>query len=162
MSEDFLHSLREHAAIIRKVCRLYAYNREDREDLEQEVMLQLWRSWNSFRDQSSRTTWVYRVAMNTAVSFVRRDARMKRSDSPIPEGSTDSGRQAKEEQEELYEMLGNLSEADRMLAMFYLDELSYEEIAGITGWTVNNVGVRMNRMRQRLKRLYEDGHSGKI
>lgn len=162
MSEDFLHSLRQYTAIIRKVCRLYTFNREDREDLEQEVMLQLWRSWDSFRDEASRSTWVYRVAMNTAVSFVRKDTRMKRSAGPLPDGETDDGRRLQEEKEELYEMLRRLSDADRMLAMFYLDELSYEEIAGITGWTVNNVGVRMNRMRARLKKIFEDGHTGTL
>lgn len=157
MSEDFLHSISQYRGIIRKICRLYAFGREDREDLEQEIIMQLWRSWGSFREDASRATWTYRVAMNTAISFVRKDARMKRADSPIPEHPTDDGRRETEEHEELYAMLRRLPEADRMLAMLYLDGLSYDEMAQVTGWTVNNLGVRMNRMRQRLKKLYGNG-----
>jgi len=159
LSEDFLQRVREFAPVIRKVCRLYAFSREDREDLEQEVMLQLWRSWSGFREEAPRAAWIYRVAMNTAVSFVRKDARMKRSAEALPEGATDDGVRLKEEHEALYATLRRLSEADRMLAMLYLDELSYEEMAAVTGWTVNNIGVRMNRMRQRLKILLEDGRT---
>ena len=132
---------------------------EDREDLEQEILLQLWRSWDSFRHDASISTWIYRIAMNTAISFVRKDSRFRRSEDRIPETATDDGRKVSEDREELYTMLRKLSEPDRMLALLYLQDLSYQEMADVTGWTVNNLGVRMNRLKNRLKDLYKDGRA---
>jgi RNA polymerase sigma factor (sigma-70 family) len=155
MSEkEFLGMIQDNQRIIHKVCRIYRDSPEDREDLFQEVIFQLWRSYPSFRGGSKSTTWLYRVALNTAMASFRKNKPNVTSAEYLPDIQLeDINHEGNERQEKLLESIKRLSEPDRALIALYLDELSYQEIAGILGISENNVGVKLNRIKIRLQKL---------
>lgn len=142
-----------------KVCRLYCFVESDRQDLFQEILIQLWRSYPSFRGNSRIGTWLYRIALNTAISGLRKQKRM------IPVASTDpdqlpSGLQdmqysaEKEEQLQLlYAAISQLSEVEKALTMLYLEDRSYQEMEDILGISQNNLRVKMNRIKEKLRKI---------
>lgn len=154
---DFVRLINRHQGIIHKVCGMYCHDKDDKKDLFQEVVLQLWKSFGSFRGDSKVTTWIYRVALNTAISAFRKES--KKPDQSdintlpvqIPE---DTDFQEKNEQFQLlYQAIRQLSEIERALVMLYLDDFPYEEIAELMGITANNARVRMNRIREKLRQI---------
>jgi RNA polymerase sigma factor (sigma-70 family) len=155
MSEkDFLRMIQDNQGIIHKICRIYRDNHEDREDLFQEVIFQLWRSYPSFSGGSKSSTWLYRVALNTAMASFRKNRPNVTSAEYLPDVQfEDINTEGNERQEKLFESIKRLSEPDRALIALYLDELSYQEIAGILGISENNVGVKLNRIKIRLQKL---------
>lgn len=155
--KEFVQLINQHQGIIHKVCGMYCHDRDEKKDLFQEVVLQLWKSFASFRGESKVTTWIYRVALNTAISAFRKET--KKPDHTdieyvkiqIPE---DTDFQEKDEQfQMLYQAIKQLSEIERALIMLYLDDHPYEEIAEMMGITANNARVRMNRIREKLREL---------
>ena len=162
---DFADLVRAHEGIIRRIARAYGDTREEREDLAQEICLQLWRARASFGGRAKASTWVYSVALNTAVSVVRRRARRPRTE-PLPE-SLDAPAGARDERsgevEMLYAAIRRLGEAERAVVLLWLEERSYGEIAEVLGLTVSNVSVRLVRVKEKLKALVgamERGRSG--
>ncbi|RZJ87115.1 MAG: sigma-70 family RNA polymerase sigma factor [Chryseobacterium sp.] len=155
MSEkDFLRMIQDNQGIIHKICRIYRDSHEDREDLFQEVIFQLWRSYPSFSGGSKSSTWLYRVALNTAMASFRKNRPNVTSAEYLPDVQfEDINTEGNERQEKLFESIKRLSEPDRALIALYLDELSYQEIAGILGISENNVGVKLNRIKIRLQKL---------
>ena len=130
---------------------------DDKKDLFQEVILQLWKSFDSFRGESKVTTWIYRVALNTAISAFRKESKKPGQTDilelkiQIPE---DTEFQEKNEQFQLlYKAIKQLSEIERAIIMLYLDDHPYEEIAQMIGITANNARVRMNRIREKLRSM---------
>jgi RNA polymerase sigma-70 factor (ECF subfamily) len=135
---------------------MYCDTADDRRDLFQEVVLQLWRGYPSFKEQSKITTWMYRVALNTAITGLRKRKRRPNhldletaEHVPMPQGNVD----APEEVQFLYKAITQLSEVERAITMLYLEEHSYDEIAEIIGITANNVGVKINRIKVKLRKL---------
>jgi RNA polymerase sigma-70 factor (ECF subfamily) len=130
----------------------------DRDDLYQEMLLQLWRSLDSFAGHSSPATWVYRVALNTALSHQRKAGLRQRHSAPDVAVDPDrlGGRVTggRDELQILQEFMASLGEIDRALFSLYLDDLSYREMAEITGLTESHVGVRLNQMKRRFKTRY--------
>ncbi len=130
----------------------------DRDDLYQEMLLQLWRSFDSFGGRSSPNTWVYRIAVNTAISY-RRKARVRdRHAAPNVEidpdrvsGHTAAGR---DELRILEEFMASLSDVDRALFALYLEDLNYRDMADVTGLSESHVGVRINQMKRRFTATY--------
>ena len=155
MSErEFLGMIQDNQRIIHKVCRIYRDSPEDREDLFQEVIFQLWRSYPSFSGGSKSSTWLYRVALNTAMASFRKNRPNVTSAEYLPDVQFENiNTEGNERQEKLFECIKRLSEPDRALIALYLDELSYQEIAGILGISENNVGVKLNRIKIRLQKL---------
>lgn len=155
MSEkEFLTMIQDNQRIIHKVCRIYRDSPEDREDLFQEVIFQLWRSYPSFGGGSKSSTWLYRVALNTAMASFRKNKPNVTSAECLPDIRFDDiNYEDNERQEKLFESIRQLSEPDRALIALYLDELSYQQIAGILGISENNVGVKLNRIKIRLQKL---------
>lgn len=159
LQTKFLNMVTQHQGIIHKVCYTYCDSEEERHDLFQEVTLQLWRSFGKFRGDSKPTTWMYRVALNTAISGFRKRSRRPQETElsdyvlnlPAPEGDADYA----EKRSLLYQAIGRLSEIERAVVMLYLEEKSYEEIAEIMGITVNYVGVKLNRIKAKLKHLMQ-------
>lgn len=146
--------IRDNQRIIHKVCRIYRDSPEDREDLFQEVVFQLWRSYPSFRGGSKSSTWLYRVALNTAMVSFRKNRPNVTSAEYLPDVQfEDINYDGNERQEKLLASIRQLSEPDRALIALYLDELSYQQIAGILGISENNVGVKLNRIKIRLQKL---------
>lgn len=158
----FVTLIDQHQGLIHKVCLMYETNPEARHDLFQEIVLQLWKSFHSFRGEAKITTWMYRVALNTAISGLRKNKRKIKTED-IHEGHLNiSAAMPAVEEEEKFQQLQNairqLSEIDRAMIMMALDEVPYDEIAETIGITQNNVRVRMNRIRERLRKLMTPEH----
>ncbi len=143
-----------HKAILFKVVHVYAFEHADRQDLFQEIALQVWRSVDAFRGESSVPTWMYRVALNTAIAWTRKEDRHQRGKRPLEavEGllttSSSDGRDSRVEW--LYRQIAQLKDVDRSVALLLLDGFSYKEIAAIVGITESNVGVKINRIKSAL------------
>ncbi len=153
--KEFVGLINENQGLIHKVCLMYERNDENRRDLFQEIVLQMWRSFHTYKGQSKITTWMYRIALNTAISSLRKTSR-------IPESTDIDTLQfhiaddiESETRREQFQMLENaikqLNEIEKAMMMLYLDDIPYEEIAETLGITQNNVRVKMNRIREKLK-----------
>ena len=154
MKNEFLTIIERHQAILYKVCRLYRDQKEDQQDLFQEIVFQLWKSWPHFRGESKVTTWMYRIALNTALaSFRRRDLALSFIDA-IPEHlHPEAYDDPSENEQRMYEALKNLAPAERAIVSLFLEDYSYKEIGEMVGITENYVGVQMSRIKQKLKTI---------
>lgn len=149
--DAFADLLGAHRRVLHKVCALYAHGDQDREDLRQEIVLQLWRAWPGFRGESKVSTWMYRVALN--VALMRRRTRGARPEAPIeeepaapsPDGEDDEGVRL------LLHCIRELPEVDRAIVLLHLEKHGYEEIAALTGLSRSNVSVRIVRLKRRLR-----------
>ncbi len=157
--QSFLKQLEEHQGILHRVCRLYAPAQEQRRDLFQEMVLQLWRAWPGFRREAKVSTWMYQIALNTAISTLRKEQRSIRPSvwtdtlSQVPERTDESPYQ--EDVPRLYQAIMQLNDVEKAIALLYLEDLSYEEIAAITGLTVGTARVKMNRIREKLRNMLQ-------
>jgi RNA polymerase sigma-70 factor, ECF subfamily len=153
---NFINLVNQNQGLIHKVCILYEADRENRDDLFQEIVLQLWKSFHSFRGEAKITTWMYRIALNTAISGLRKKGRRLQTED-IDEKHLNISETNDADQEEklqkLHQAIRQLSEIDRAMVMMALDEIPYEEIAETIGISQNNVRVRMNRTREKLRKL---------
>ena len=146
----------EHMRIIYKICKLYAAE-EDREDLKQEIIYQLWKSYPSFRGESKFQSWMYRIALNTAMLGLRaRKQNYSRLSDHNLEISTEPAAFPEDESRirQLYRHISKLKDLDKTIVFLYLEECSYEEIAEITGISIKNVSVRLVRIREKLRKLF--------
>lgn len=153
--QRFTELIDQNQGIIHKVCSLYFLDSEMKKDIYQEVILRLWKSFPSFRGDSKFSTWMYRVTLNTTITFVRQQQRRK-TDAIGDESMNipDVADHDKEEQINLlHKAIKQLNEVDRAIIMLYLDEKSYEEISEIMGMTVTNIGVRINRAKNKLEKI---------
>jgi RNA polymerase sigma-70 factor (ECF subfamily) len=143
-----------HKGILFKVVHAYAFEHADRQDLFQEIAIQVWRSVDAFRRESSVPTWMYRVALNTAIAWTRKQGRHQRGKQPFDgvEGllTTESSQPPDPRVEWLYQQIAQLRNVDRSIALLLLDGFSYKEIASIVGLTETNVGVKVNRIKSAL------------
>lgn len=160
MAEDekkFINLINEHQGLIHKVCIMYESDREVRNDLFQEIVLQLWKSFPGFRGESKITTWMYRIALNTAISGYRKQTRKVKTEDLHDLHFNISEQYNTDDQEEgvqkLHHAIRRLSGIERAMVMMALDDVPYEEIAETIGITQNNVRVRMNRIREKLRKL---------
>ena len=154
--EIFRRWLKEHIGLILKVVRAFAATPQDQEDLFQETLLQLWRSVPVFRGDAKETTWIYRVAFNTALAWNRSEKNRKHHEAflkvdfpAVAEPALPVSTQH-EMVERLYAAIRQLSKVDASLALMHLDGLSYREMAAVLGISENNVGVKLNRIRKEL------------
>jgi RNA polymerase sigma-70 factor (ECF subfamily) len=153
--------LASHKGILFKVVHAYAFEHADRQDLFQEIVIQVWRSVDAFRGDSSVPTWMYRVALNTAIAWTRRERRHQRGKEQLEvvEGllTTASAETRDPRVEWLYHQIAQLKDVDRSVALLLLDGFSYKEIASIVGLTESNVGVKITRIKSALagKRVEE-------
>jgi RNA polymerase sigma-70 factor (ECF subfamily) len=152
---QFLTLVDQHQGIIHKICRLYRESKEDREDLFQEILFQLWKSVSTFDNRSKFSTWMYRVALSTAIAVYRKKRPMVLYHDEIPDRASEA-----EHKNEQYELLllaiQKLNDADKALVLLYLEDLSYKEIAEITGITENNVGVKLKRIKDKIQQLIKN------
>jgi len=151
---QFLILINEHQGIIHKICRLYRDVREDREDLFQEITFQLWKSHESFNNNSKISTWIYRIALNTAIATFRKKKQDIEYRPALPEMADE---QPDEElalrQERLFSALKKLDDGDKAIITLYLEDLSYQQIADIIGISENYVGVKLNRIKIKIQNL---------
>ena len=151
--KEFIHLLNQHQKIIYKVCNLYMDLHSDREDLFQEITLQAWKAYGNFRGDAKFSTWLYRVALNTAITFFRKDKKKPDiySTDTMPEKMEENFDPVEEQVKAMYAAIGELSRIDKALVMLYLEDYSYQEIGEMMGITANNVAVKMNRIKVKLK-----------
>ena len=154
---DFLTQIEAHKGMIHKVCHAYCWNPGDREDLFQEIIIQLWKAWPGFRGESKFSTWLYRIALNTSISGLRKQKNhlVYMEPEKLPAGSADeSENEEKEERlKQFYDALRQLSELERAIIMLYLDEKSYDEMEDILGINQNSLRVKMNRAKEKLRKI---------
>ena len=154
---EFVQLINEHQALIHKVCNLYGHNMPDREDLFQEIVIQLWKAYPKFRGESKFSTWLYRIALNTAISGLRKQKNHITSLEPerLPVEIHDEAynTQREEQLQQMYSAIRQLSEVERALVMLYLEDKSYEEMEDILGINQNNLRVKMNRVKEKLRKL---------
>lgn len=157
MSSDFyIASILPYAAIIIKICRAYTNTQEDFEDYYQEVCLQIWKSRDRFSQQSEWSAWVYRLSLNVCLTLLKKKKNNHQhfaSDYLPSETTVENRAFADEPINQLYDAIRQLSEVDRGVILLYLEEKSYQEIADITGTNPNNIGVRIVRIKERLRRV---------
>lgn len=160
IDQEFLELVNRYQPVLHRVCRMYATSADDRRDLFQEMLYQLWRSYALFQGRASFTTWLYRVALNTAISAIRKE-RKKPEHVPLDEET--APRQAPndpldeaERIERLHRAIEKLSPVDRALVMLYLEDLSYREMAEILGLSETHLGVKLNRIRAKLQNLAKE------
>lgn len=161
MSEDsrereFVQLIEEHSGIIFKVTRIYAANKDDEQDLRQEVIYQAWRSFNTFSGKSKFSTWLYRVALNTALTHQRKKELPKSegfdSDWSIsPEG---------DERTRLMRHIRGLKDAEKLIIMLHLDGYTNEEVAMISGLTKNHLAVKLHRVKEKLAQSIKEEENG--
>ena len=160
----FLDQLQPNTGIIHKVIRLYAEDPEDQRDLYQEVVCQAWSAWQRFEGNAKFSTWLYKVALNTALTF---DKKRRRSNANAAEAETQvpPASVAYEARELLNWAMTRLDEVDRMVILLHLEGYDNAEIAHITVANVNNIAVKIHRIKKRLMEIlepYRDGFAGNL
>lgn len=154
--KSFVKLVNENQGLIHKVCILYETDKEAHNDLFQEIVLQLWKSFPTFRGEAKITTWMYRIALNTAISGLRKLGRKIKTEE-LEEFHFNISDHAEDHFEEDFQKLQwairQLTEIERAMIMMALDEVPYDEIAENIGITQNNVRVRMNRIREKIRNL---------
>ncbi len=154
MEQLFVQTINQNQGILHKVCRIYCRNQEDHNDLFQETVLQLWKAFPSFRNESKITTWMYRIALNTAISGLRKKkvaiTELEKISFQIEDKTTIT---IDEELQQLYKAIEYLSDIEKSIVLLYLEDKPYDEIAEITGITANYVAVKMNRIKEKLRIL---------
>lgn len=156
--EEFLSLLEENRKILYKVASSYCRNPTDRQDLTQEIVVQLWRSFDRYDERYKFSTWMYRIALNVAISFYRSESRRSRNTVPaedsILEIADDRGAAEPDENLQLLQsFIEQLDELDRALIILYLDGNSYDTIAEVLGISETNVGTKVSRIKQKLRNL---------
>jgi RNA polymerase sigma factor (sigma-70 family) len=147
--------LEQHKGILFKVVRTYCRNDGDRQDLIQEIMIQIWKSLNKYNDDFAITTWLYRISLNVAISFYRKSVNRQNSIIPLFEEVTQIQDEISEEKNEqlnlLEKFISELNDFDKALMLLYLEDKNYTEISEIMGLSVTNVGTKLGRIKVKLK-----------
>lgn len=156
---EFLENVEAHKKLIFKVANSYSHHAEDRKELIQEIVIQLWLSRHRYDDRFAMSTWVYRIALNVSITELRKSARYRRRfknlDSAVEVISHSKERPFESEQiKQLYQFIGELKELDRALILLFLDQKSHKEMASILGLSVSNIGTRLSRIKDRLRKRF--------
>jgi RNA polymerase sigma-70 factor (ECF subfamily) len=154
----------EHEGLVLKVARAYTLTTEDCQDLAQEILLQVWGSLPQFQGEARASTWFYRVALNTALAWHRKEHRRRARQQPVLEvedlsvAGLDSAQQIiqREAVERLYAAIRQLPKTDAAVVLLYLDDLSYRQMAEVLGISESNVGVKLNRAKRVLGELMKE------
>jgi RNA polymerase sigma-70 factor (ECF subfamily) len=163
LHQPFTALIEKHRRLIFKVARTYTHNAADRDDLAQEITTQLWRAYPSYDQQRPVTTWMYRIALNVGISFLRNDGPRQRLSVPLDaelqlQLEDQPPAEADESLRILQEFISQLDPLNRALLLLYLDEHSYHDIAEILGISETNVSTKLNRLKDLLRRFGERIH----
>jgi RNA polymerase sigma-70 factor, ECF subfamily len=152
--QEFITAIKEHEGIIHKVCNLYQQDQALRKDLFQEIVLNAWKGIVSFRGESRFSTWLYRVALNTAISFYRKSKQGPLITS-LPEQLDIQSQDHYDDQsfQMMYQAISELSKVDKAVVMLYLEEYNYSEMGELLGISENHIAVKMSRIKIRLKKI---------
>ena len=157
VTDDFLARLEKHQRILFKVAYMYCRDRDDRQDLVQEMLIQCWRSYERFDERVQFSTWMYRIAVNVAITHYRSEGRRIRETVPLEEYGLDIAAadtmfdDASDNMRALRQMINGLDELNRALILLFLEGFSSEEIAEVVGISASNVSTRINRLKIKLQ-----------
>ncbi|MEN8883238.1 MAG: sigma-70 family RNA polymerase sigma factor [Flavobacteriaceae bacterium] len=157
LEKKFLDDFGNNQNIVHKVCRIYTTNQDQHNDLFQEIAIQLWKNYSKFRGEAKFSTWMYRVALNTAISLYRKSIRTVKtqdfSDVSFKIASNDYDDTQDQQLTALYNAIRNLNDIDKALIFLYLEDKPYKEIAIALGISEVNARVKMNRAKDKLKKI---------
>lgn len=154
--KEFLERIEAHKGIIYKIAKMYMDNISDQEDLFQEIIYQVWKSYASFNGQSLFSSWMYRVALNTAIVFLKKDKKKIRTSDEMPEHlavEEDFSREKELQLEHFYKALQQLEKIEKALVFYYLEDYSHKEIGENLGISEVNARVKLNRAKVKIKEL---------
>ena len=151
--KQFVNLIEQNKALIYKFCYMYANETETPDDLFQEVVINLWKSFPDFRGESKVQTWIYRISLNTCITFLRKSGKRPKMQALTDEQLeyTESGDMSSIK--ELYSLINKLNAFEKAIILLYLEDRSYDEIAQIVGITKSNVGVRISRIKEKLSQM---------
>ena len=157
LAAEFVEQIADNQGAIYKICNVYANRREDREDLRQEIILQLWKSYPGFQGKSKFGTWIYRIAFNTAITNIRKSKKhpiveaLSGAEQSIP--AREDVDYMDDDTNGLFKAIARLKDVEKAIVMLYLEEKSYKEIGEIVGISEKNVSVKLVRSKDKLKKL---------
>lgn len=167
LTSEFITRLENHKRILYKVAYMYCRDRDDRQDLVQEMLIQVWRSYARFDDRVQFSTWMYRIAVNVAITHYRNEGRRIRDTVPLEEYGLDIAAadalfdDAGDNMRALKQMINGLDELNRALILLFLEGFSSEEIAVVVGISASNVSTRINRLKTKLQSEFNSQKEGK-
>ncbi len=154
-THHFHEIVKQHKGILYKVARAYCANEDDRQDLVQEMMVQIWQSLHRYNDRFKMSTWLYRISLNTAISFYRKNTARTHTHTRLNEQTVQIPVEEMSQDEMhltlLETFISELKEIDKALMILYLEDKSHAEIADILGLSVSNVGTKTARIKEKLK-----------
>lgn len=155
----FISVIESHKGILYKIANSYCKDSEDRNDLIQEIIIQLWKSFENYNDQYKYSTWIYRIALNAAISFYRKENRRKEIANPITDSILNFAEISSTNDTEnninlLQQFISELKELDKALMLLYLEEKNHKEIAEIIGISETNVATKIGRIKTSLKQKF--------
>lgn len=156
--KEFLDRINDHKGILFKVAKLYMDVKSDQEDLYQEMVCQLWRSYHTFRGSSQFSTWMYRVCLNTAITFFKKDSQIIKKTFRLGEEelrlqSEESDLEIEQQVDYLYKAIHQLNDVEKALIFLYLEGFSHQEIGVNLGISEGNARVRLNRTKNKLQEI---------
>lgn len=155
--KEFEKHIREHESLLYKICRIYAYTNADRQDLFQEMVIQLWKAFPKFKGEAQFSSWLYRVALNTAITGLRKKKKSIMSYEPVSSlehvSDENSGSLEEEQLQELYKAIAQLNDVEKAIVMLYMEERSYNDMEDILGISQGHLRVKMNRIKEKLRQL---------
>lgn len=153
LKDEFVELVTRYKDVIFKVCYIYA-EKDDIEDYYQEVLIQIWRSLPKFRGESKVTTWIYRISLNTCISHVRKNTKGNINKVPLIDVNLwENDIEKKQQVDEMYSLINKLNKLEKAVILLWLEDRDYEEIASIVGITKANVAVKINRIKEKLRKL---------
>lgn len=161
MENKFTELLYQNQGIVHKICNLYFSNRLEKEDYQQELIIQLWKAFPSFKNQSKFSTWMYRVCLNAAIDILRKEKtqpQFVKFDNTEANKIVDNSDESSSNHEKLFQVINKLSAIDKAMITLYLDEFSYKEIAEIIGISEVNTGVKINRIKSLILKSFDNGN----
>lgn len=154
---QFVEIIKTHQGILHKVCGMYRHDHDNKKDLFQEIVIQLWRAFPKFRQESKISTWIYQIALNVAISDFRKESRspqrVELSENLMNISDNIYDNSTEEQIEIMHHAIAQLSAIEKAIVMLYFEEKDNEEIAEIMGITQNNVRVKMTRIREKLRTI---------
>jgi RNA polymerase sigma-70 factor (ECF subfamily) len=164
LQDVFIDLVNAHRGILYKICRMYGATEPDRQDLFQDIVIQLWRSYPSFRGEAAFSTWLYRIALNTAISDLRKQRRYAISVDPdelsIPAQDIQYATDKEEQLQQLYAAIDRLTKVEKALTMLYLEDKSYQEMEEILGISQNHLRVKIHRIKEKLRKMTKEAAYG--
>lgn len=162
MEEDFIKQVSRYQSILHKICNIYFYGNPYREDYYQEILIRLWKAYPNFKKESSFSTWLYRVALNTAIDLIRKQSlqpayiELSAREYEIRDPNSEE-KNVTERKEQMYQAINQLSEVEKAVILLYLEGYEYKEISAIAGLSETNIGVKISRIKNQLMKLSKNG-----